>query len=154
AELVARLGRLDEELRTSPHPVCGPASVFVGQLHAGEIFNQYPQAAWLAGTRRWLPGTDPRAVERDLRPPLAPLAAGPATRAAVRRMLVRDGFALDPTVRCVAAFQRCHHAISGAPLPTGPKPFVDDGNSFTALGGVPAITHGPRAGGQHTVSEW
>ena len=39
-------------------------------------------------------------------------------------------------------------------LPEGAKPFVDDGNSFWALAGIPAITHGPRAGGQHTVSEW
>jgi succinyl-diaminopimelate desuccinylase len=44
--------------------------------------------------------------------------------------------------------------VSGARLPVGPKPFVDDGNSFSALAGVPAITHGPRAGGQHTVDEW
>ena len=33
-------------------------------------------------------------------------------------------------------------------------PFVDDGNSFWAMAGVPAITHGPKAGGQHTVHEW
>ncbi len=31
---------------------------------------------------------------------------------------------------------------------------MDDGNSFWALAGVPAITHGPRAAGQHTVNEW
>jgi len=31
---------------------------------------------------------------------------------------------------------------------------VDDGNSFHGLRGLPAITHGPRAGGQHTVHEW
>ena len=54
----------------------------------------------------------------------------------------------------MAAFQRSYQAISGRPLATGAKPFVDDGNSFCALAGVPAITHGPRAGGQHTVSEW
>jgi acetylornithine deacetylase/succinyl-diaminopimelate desuccinylase-like protein len=154
AELVARLGRLDDELRTSPQPVCGPASVFIGQLHAGEIFNQYPQEAWLEGTRRWLPGTDPLAVERDFRNRIDRLSADSATAVELRWMLIRDGFALDPTDRFVAAFQRCHQAISGAPLPTGPKPFVDDGNSFSTLGGVPAITHGPRAGGQHTVSEW
>jgi acetylornithine deacetylase len=154
AELVARLGRLDEELRAAPHPVCGPASVFIGQLHAGEIFNQYPQEAWLEGTRRWLPGTDPVAVERDFRDRLDRLAADTGTAVVVRWMLIRDGFALDPADRFVAAFQRCHRALSGAPLPTGPKPFVDDGNSFSALGGVPAITHGPRAGGQHTTAEW
>ena len=39
-------------------------------------------------------------------------------------------------------------------MPTGPKLFVDDGNSFSSLAGVPAITHGPRAGGQHTAREW
>jgi acetylornithine deacetylase/succinyl-diaminopimelate desuccinylase-like protein len=154
AELVARLGRLDRELAATVHPVCGAASVFIGQIHSGEIYNQYPQQAWLEGTRRWLPGTDPTTIERDFRDRLELLAADSGTMVDVRWMLIRDAFTLDPADRCVAAFQKCHQAISGAPLPTGPKPFVDDGNSFSALGGVPAITHGPRAGGQHTVSEW
>jgi acetylornithine deacetylase/succinyl-diaminopimelate desuccinylase-like protein len=154
AELITRLGGLDGQLRASPHPVCGPASVFIGQVHAGEIFNQYPQEAWLEGTRRWLPGTDPAAVERDLRQLLSQLAADTGTDVELRWMLIRDAFALDPTDRLVLAFQSCHQAISGAPLPLGPKPFVDDGNCFSTAAGVPAITHGPRAGGQHTVSEW
>ncbi len=153
AELVARLGRLDEELRASPHPVCGSASVFIGQLHAGEIFNQYPQEARLEGTRRWLPGTDPDAVARDFRERVDRLAADSGTSIELRWMLIRDAFALDPADPLVEIFQASHRAISGAPLPCGPKPFVDDGNRFSASG-IPAITHGPRAGGQHTVSEW
>ena len=44
--------------------------------------------------------------------------------------------------------------MTGGDLPLGPKPFVDDGNSFYGLGPIPAVTHGPRAGGQHTASEW
>ena len=52
AELIARLNDLDRELAATLHPVCGAASVFVGQFHAGEIYNQYPQSAWLEGTRR------------------------------------------------------------------------------------------------------
>jgi succinyl-diaminopimelate desuccinylase len=154
AELVARLGRLDDELRPSAHQVCGPASVFIGQVHSGEIYNQYPHAAWLEGTRRWLPGTDPAAVERDFRDRLDRLAQDTRTAIDARWMLIRDAFILDPADPLVASFQRCHEMISGAPLPVGPKPFVDDGNSFSALGGIPAITHGPRAGGQHTVEEW
>jgi succinyl-diaminopimelate desuccinylase len=154
AELIARLGRLEDALRAAPHPVCGSASVFIGQIHSGEIYNQYPQAAWLEGTRRWLPGTDPAAVERDFRDRIDRLAAETRTAVDLRWMLIRDAFALDPADPLVVAFQGCYETISGAPLPTGPKPFVDDGNSFSALGGVPAITHGPRAGGQHTVSEW
>ena len=52
------------------------------------------------------------------------------------------------------AFQHAHEAVSGQRLAVGPKPFMDDGNSFWGLARKPAITHGPRAGGQHTVNEW
>jgi acetylornithine deacetylase/succinyl-diaminopimelate desuccinylase-like protein len=154
AELVARLGRLDDELRALAHPVCGSASVFIGQLHAGEIFNQYPQEAWLEGTRRWLPGTDPDSVATDFSVRLNQLATDTGTAIDLRWMFIRDAFALDVNDPLVKTFQGCYQAISGAPLACGPKPFVDDGNSFSANGGIPAITHGPRAGGQHTVSEW
>jgi acetylornithine deacetylase/succinyl-diaminopimelate desuccinylase-like protein len=44
--------------------------------------------------------------------------------------------------------------MHGATLPTGPKAFVDDGNSFWGLKQLPTITHGPLAGGAHTVNEW
>jgi acetylornithine deacetylase/succinyl-diaminopimelate desuccinylase-like protein len=155
ARLVARLGQIDSELAGTPHPVCGAASVFIGQFHGGEIYNQYPQSAWLEGTRRWLPGTDPSSVERDFRAGLADLAAETRTTIDCEWKFIRDSFALDPADTLVAAFQRCYQATSGGqPLPTGPKPFVDDGNSFYANAGVPSITHGPRAGGQHTVLEW
>jgi len=154
AELVSRLGRLDRELAALPHPICGAASVFIGQIHSGEIYNQYPQESWLEGTRRWLPGTDPSKVETDFRARLAQLASDTRTVVSSKWMFIRDAFALDPADPLVAAFQDCHQAVSGSRLPIGPKPFVDDGNSFSALAGVPAITHGPRAGGQHTVSEW
>jgi succinyl-diaminopimelate desuccinylase len=155
AELVARLGQLELELTAWPHPVCGAASVFIGQLHGGEIYNQYPHSAWLEGTRRWLPGTDPAVVERDFRARLAQLAADTRTTITCDWMIIRPAFALDPADPLVVAFQRCYQATSeGPPLLIGPKPFVDDGNSFSALAGLPAITHGPRAGGQHTVSEW
>src|SRR5262249_13102314 len=56
AELVARLGRLGERLALRSDPLAGAESVFVGQIHSGEIYNQYPQECVLEGTRRWLPG--------------------------------------------------------------------------------------------------
>jgi acetylornithine deacetylase/succinyl-diaminopimelate desuccinylase-like protein len=154
AELVARLGRLDRELSTQTDPVCGSASVFIGQLHSGEIFNQYPQECWLEGTRRWLPGTDYRAVEREFRALLDTLAHDTRTAITCNIPRVRDAFQLDPNHPAVTAFLEAYQRVGGQVLPTGSKPFVDDGNSFWALAGVPAITHGPRAGGQHTTAEW
>lgn len=154
AELVARLGRLDNELARQSHPIAGSASVFVGQMHSGEIFNQYPQECWLEGTRRWLPGTDRVAVERDFRALLDGLARDTGATVTVDYRNIRDAFHLDPADPLVAAFQQAHAAVHGAPLPTGPKLFVDDGSSFYGLKRIPSITHGGRAGGAHTVDEW
>lgn len=67
--------------------------------------------------------------------------------------LMRDAFRLDQQHPFVACFQSVYQTLSGRALPIGAKPFCDDGNSFWALAGVPAITHGPR-GGAHTLAEW
>src|SRR5262245_29652981 len=43
AELIRRMLALDVELAKKRDPQAGPESLFVGQVHSGEIFNQYPQ---------------------------------------------------------------------------------------------------------------
>jgi acetylornithine deacetylase/succinyl-diaminopimelate desuccinylase-like protein len=154
AELIARLGTFQEELNGRRDPRAGSESVFVGQFHGGEIYNQYPQECWLEGTRRWLPGISRAAVEAEFRELLDGVARRTRTTVSAEFRFIRDAFRLDESDPLVTAFQQAYQTISGAPLPAGPKPFVDDGNSFFGLGGVPAITHGPRAGGQHTVQEW
>lgn len=154
AELVARLGRLQERLASHVDPRIGSASVFIGQIHSGEIYNQYPQECRLDGTRRWLPGTAPAEVERDFRALLADLARDTRTTVDVAWTFIRDAFFLQEDDPLVQAFQSAHTTIGGQPLPLGPKPFLDDGNTFYGLKNIPAITHGPRAGGQHTLNEW
>jgi acetylornithine deacetylase/succinyl-diaminopimelate desuccinylase-like protein len=52
AELVTRLDRLGERLAKKSDPMAGPETVFIGQIHSGEIYNQFPQECWLEGTRR------------------------------------------------------------------------------------------------------
>ncbi len=134
ADLVARLGRLEQDLAAAVHPICGAASVFIGQFHFGEIYNQYPQSGWLEGTRRWLPGADHRRVERDFRALLADLADETGTAINCQWITIRDAFILDADDPLATTFQACYRATGSGPLlPTGPKPFVDDGNSFSAL---------------------
>lgn len=155
AKLVARLGeRQNVLLAERKDPLAGSETVFIGQIHSGEIYNQYPQECWLEGTRRWLPGTSRDDVEREFRGWIDELTAKTATMASIDWRFVRDAFFLDQADPFVAAFQSAYVAVGGQPLPVGPKPFVDDGNSFWGLAKRPAITHGPRAGGQHTVNEW
>jgi acetylornithine deacetylase/succinyl-diaminopimelate desuccinylase-like protein len=154
AELVARLHRLEAQLAGHTDPTAGAESVFVGQIHAGEIYNQHPQECWLEGTRRWLPENSRERVEQEFRRLLDQLQRDTGVSVVDEFRIIRDAFRLDPSDLVVAAFQGAYTALTGAPLPLGAKPFVDDGNSFFGLAGVPAITHGPRAGGAHTVSEW
>ncbi len=154
AELVARLQKLGEQLAARRDALAGCESVFLGQFHGGEIYNQYPQSCWLEGTRRWLPGTRREEVESGFRSLVGDLARQTGTSADVEFRFIRDAFALQEHDPLVAAFQSAYQTVSGRPLETGPKPFVDDGNAFWGRARIPAITHGPRAGGQHTVQEW
>jgi acetylornithine deacetylase/succinyl-diaminopimelate desuccinylase-like protein len=154
AELVGHLGQLNARLALQTDPLAGSATVFIGQIHSGEIYNQYPQECLVEGTRRWLPATHATEVEREFRVLLTQLQQSVGASIDLDYTLIRDAFWLDTNDPLVAAFQQAHTALSGGPLPFGPKPFVDDGNSFCALRRIPAITHGPRAGGQHTVNEW
>jgi len=154
ADLVARLGRLDERLARKSDPIGGRESVFVGQLHSGEIFNQYPQECFLEGTRRWLPDTSPKEVEGEFRALVGELERETGTRAECSYHVIRDAFYLDPKDPIVAAFSAAYETDAGKSLPVGAKPFCDDGNSFWGIARRPAITHGPRAGGQHTTEEW
>jgi acetylornithine deacetylase/succinyl-diaminopimelate desuccinylase-like protein len=154
ADMVERLAQFQELLATRRDPHAGSETVFIGQIHSGEIYNQYPQECWLEGTRRWLPGVARGAVEREFRALLHELADQTHTSITGEFRFIRDAFRLDPADRLVLAFQSAYRQQRGEALALGPKPFVDDGNSFFGLGPIPAITHGPRAGGQHTVHEW
>lgn len=153
AELVRRLAALNERLRAQVHPLAGRASVFVGRVASGEIYNQAPVEFVLEGTRRWLPGTDASQVRHEFENLLAEVACATGTHIEGEFALGRDAYEFQPDELLVQAFQAAYTAACGRPLPVGAKPFVDDGNSFVARGRVPAITHGPHATGAHTVDE-
>src|SRR5262245_42569575 len=80
AELVRRLLAFDGELANKRHPVAGSETLFVGQFHSGEIFNQYPHECLVEGTRRWLPGSQRPEVEAELQRILDKLARDTGTK--------------------------------------------------------------------------
>jgi acetylornithine deacetylase/succinyl-diaminopimelate desuccinylase-like protein len=154
ARLVQRLETLARDLAQRSDPMAGPETVFIGQIHSGEIFNQYPHECRIEGTRRWLPGTSRAAVENQLRSLSDDLARESGTTITCQINMMRDAFVLDQKDPLVPAFQQAYRMTAGQDLPIGAKPFCDDGNSFWDLAHVPAITHGPNAGGAHTLNEW
>ncbi|MEW6752059.1 MAG: M20/M25/M40 family metallo-hydrolase [Candidatus Latescibacterota bacterium] len=153
AELVVRLGELDQSLegRTAPH--AGRDSVFVGQVCGGEIYNQSPVECRVVGTRRWVTPGSAEAVRAELAGLVEGVAQEYGARGELEVRIQADAFAVDPSDPLVAAFQAAHMRVAGVALPLGGKPFVDDGNHFSSLAHVPALTHGPAATGAHSLEE-
>ena len=153
AELVLRLRDLGQSLAANTDPHAGSDSLFVGLVQSGEIFNQSPIACAVKGTRRWItPGTAAQ-VQSQFEDLLGELAAATGTQISTNFEIQGDAFRIDPNDSLVAAFQAGYKGITGSSLPAGGKPFVDDGNLFAELAGIPAITHGPAATGAHTLDE-
>jgi acetylornithine deacetylase/succinyl-diaminopimelate desuccinylase-like protein len=152
-ELVVRLHQLHERLKNTTAPYAGHDSAFVGRIEAGEIYNQSPTLCTLQGTRRWVTPGSATQVRKEFEQLLATLAEESGTQISAEFDLQGEAFSIDPNHPIVTAFQAAYMAITGSPLPFGSKPFVDDGNTYAGVGGIPALTHGPNAQGAHTLNE-
>jgi acetylornithine deacetylase/succinyl-diaminopimelate desuccinylase-like protein len=153
AEVVRRLKVLDAEFSGTTYPYVGSESVFIGEIHGGELYNQSPTECHISGTRRWVAGHAIADVQEEYTQLLREVAEETGTTIDGGFLVCRDGFKISETDPLVLAVQSAHEAVTGRMLPLGAKPFVDDGNSFTARTGVPAISHGPAAEGAHTTNE-
>lgn len=153
ARVVQRLKRLNEELSKTTYPYIGSETVFVGQIHSGEIFNQSPNECRISGSRRWASGHPIPDVKQEFLSLLQEIATETGTTIEGDFLVQRDGFHVSEEDPLVGALQSAYTAVTGRPLPLGAKPFVDDGNSLAARAQIPALTHGPAAEGAHTTNE-
>lgn len=153
ALLVSRLHAWNEKLKQVSHPLAGHDSTFVGSIQAGEIYNQSPTECRVHGTRRWVPPADGATVKEEFLQFIARVAAETGTEIEVEFDIPGGAYQIEPDNPFVHAFQNAHSDLTGAPLPLGAKPFVDDGNVYASMAGIPAITHGPDATGAHTHNE-
>lgn len=153
ARLVVDCQRWSETLAQTTHEYAGCDTAFVGHIQSGEIYNQSPVECVVNGTRRWVtPGTV-EAVQQELATMLQKLAEDTGTTIEHDFEVQGDAFCIALDDPLIDAFQGGIEACTGSRLPLGTKPFVDDGNTFARLAGIPALTHGPAATGAHTLNE-
>ncbi|MEM7030321.1 MAG: M20/M25/M40 family metallo-hydrolase [Chloroflexota bacterium] len=152
-KLVQRLQARHEQIKTNVNAHGAHDSVFIGQLTAGEIYNQAPIECQIKGTRRWITPGQTEQVTTELQQMLADLAGETGTEIDLEISVQGDAFQLEVDNPIVEAFQAAHTAVTGTPLPVGAKPFVDDGHAYAALANIPPLTHGPDATGAHTLNE-
>ncbi|MFZ1754633.1 MAG: M20/M25/M40 family metallo-hydrolase [Caldilineaceae bacterium] len=151
--MARRLQELHTRLSDITHPIAGHDSVFLGQFQCGEIFNQAAVLCTLKGTRRWVTPNAAAEVQAEFADLLAQVADETGTSIEFDFEVQGEAYAVDADDPLLAAFQNAHRAVTGAPLPLGRKPFVDDGNTFAGLAGITPLSHGPAATGAHTLNE-
>lgn len=151
--LARRLQELNQQVSVRTHPYAGRDSVFVGQFHCGEIYNQSATLCTLNGTRRWVTPNSADAVRAEFAALLDQVAGETDTAIDFDFAVQGEAFVVDEADPLLAAFQAAHAGVTGRRLGLGSKPFVDDGNTFAGLGGVTPLSHGPAATGAHTLNE-
>ncbi len=152
-ELARRLGELGAEVAKRSHPYSGHDSLFLGSIDCGEIYNQAATECHLKGTRRWVEPGDAVMAKAEIDEILREVAANTKTYMEVDFSTRGDAFQVEPESPFIHAFQDAHRTVCGQALPLAGKPFVDDGNTYSELAGIPVLTHGPASTGAHTVFE-
>src|SRR5690606_32364 len=112
-----------------------------------------PTECHISGSRRWVTPGQREPVLAEFRALLDELAAETGTTISAEFDIPGDAFSISPDEPLMVAFQAAPSAVTGAPLPLGNKPFVDDGSIIIGETGLPAITPGPAATGAHTLHE-
>ncbi|MCB0086208.1 MAG: M20/M25/M40 family metallo-hydrolase, partial [Caldilineaceae bacterium] len=105
AAVVQQLQLLHERVKGTIHPYAGHDSTFVGNIQAGEIYNQSPTECIIQGTRRWVTPGQGDQVETEMRALLATVAAQTNTQIAVEFHRQGEAFAIDQEHPLVGAFQ-------------------------------------------------
>ena len=154
AELVLELTALGRRLSGSDEvPRSSSDSLFVGRCTAGEMYNQVATECQIQGIRRWAVPGQGAAARQQVVALAEAVAARHGVTATVQMATRTEAFAVAAGDPIVSALQAACRAVSGSALPTGSKPFVDDGNRYAFQAGIPALTHGPAATGAHTTAE-
>jgi acetylornithine deacetylase len=146
--VLARLGELDERLRTEgePHPVLGRASLHASRIEGGTELSTYPDRCMLEVERRTLPGETVRDVEEQL----AAVAAGEAT---VKTLFAREPLATPAEEPIVAALLEQATPVLGRRPDASGVAFWTDAALFSAAG-IPSVVFGPGGAGAHADVEW
>jgi acetylornithine deacetylase len=139
SRMAAVIQALDQQTKTlaaRTHPLLGPATLNIGQIHGGEQINIVPDLCEIAIDRRLIPGEDPEKIWAGY----AQLAAH--LSAEIDRPLLADApLETDSASDVVHVAQRVLVALGRPVAPVG-VPFGSDASKL-ARQGVPSIIFGP-----------
>ena len=144
AAVVAEIERLHAELATRPHPLLGPATWSVGQIHGGIGGSIVPAECVVVADRRLLPGESTDAVLDELRERVAGLRL--ADRGLTVDLLMpmeMPAFQTPADSELARATDAALAEAGGPGLPLGGWTAACDGGFVARDLGVPVVVLGP-----------
>ena len=144
AAIVAEIERMHRELAQRPHPLLGPATWSVGQIHGGTSGSIVPAACVVVADRRLLPRESTATVLDDVRERVAGLWLGDRGLTVDITMPMEMPAFETPSDSPLAATVDAALADAGGPgLPAGGWTAACDGGFVARDVGVPVVVLGP-----------
>jgi acetylornithine deacetylase/succinyl-diaminopimelate desuccinylase family protein len=144
AEVVRELERIHHELAAHGHPLVGPATWSVGQVHGGTGTSTVPAEAVVTADRRLLPGEDAAGVLADASARIRSLDLGARGLGVDLRMTMEmPGFETAAEHPLVRTTSRAVLDAGGPSLPLAGWSAACDGGFIARDAGVPVVVLGP-----------
>jgi len=128
-------------LATRVHPLTGPATVCVTQIHGGSGTNTVPARCTIQVDRRVNPGERPEAAWRELRDGIEQAACTFPGRVVLRDLLLHDPMETAPDVPVVRTLAAAVTDVVGAAELVG-RPYATDASTLARVG-IPCVVFGP-----------
>ncbi|MCD6301964.1 MAG: M20/M25/M40 family metallo-hydrolase [Anaerolineae bacterium] len=142
AEIAARFVQENRHLQKSQHPLLGPETFFLGQIHGGDFYNRVPTRAYVNGIHRYWPDKSWDDVRARIAALIASVATPDSLQVEVETTGNGLGYAINPDSALVRALQWGYAQITGRELPLVGGYSVSDVNVIARQAGIPVLGHG------------
>ena len=160
--IMQALHRLEHDWNAQGHPAFAghahPINFVVSRIEGGDWTSSVP--AWCTFDMRigLFPGMSLEQVRADVEACIAAAATADPFLSANPPQVVYHGFQAEGWVlpegtEAQAVLARCHDAVTGKPLATGPSTGTTDARFFGLYAGIPALVYGPTAERIHAFDE-
>ncbi|GAA3409514.1 M20 family metallopeptidase [Paenibacillus hodogayensis] len=146
--------RLEPELASRVHPLCGSPTIVVGTIQGGTQINIVPDRCVIEVDRRIIPGERPETVERELTERLTRELAAEGVKLTVDRLLLDWALDTPHDAAIVTAAAQAAAAVGLSDRLRGVT-YGCDASKLQEFKNIPSIVYGPGSIAQaHTNDEW
>ncbi len=143
ADIIHVLNGANEELSKEWIDDIGYASYFIGKVHSGTFYNQWPNRAELEGVRRYAPDQSFEQVKQEMDSLLKDVAQQHGVEIRLDMKKVRDGYRIEKNDKVVQALLQAVKKVRGIDLPLVGKKLVTDAGIFVNDMGIQTVCYGP-----------